>query len=37
MAKEYRKREEENELIKTFEENLRKKNHGFFDLKPTTK
>jgi hypothetical protein len=25
MAKEYRKREEENELIKTFEENLRKR------------
>src|SRR3954469_24894341 len=32
MAREYRKREEENELIKRFEDNLRKKKAGFFDL-----
>jgi tetratricopeptide (TPR) repeat protein len=32
MAREYRKREEENELIKRFEEHLRKKKSEFFDL-----
>ncbi|MGC3947232.1 MAG: hypothetical protein QM762_22415 [Chryseolinea sp.] len=32
MAKEYRKREEGNELIKRFEDHLRKKKAEFFDL-----
>ena len=32
MAKEFRKREEEEELIRSFEENLKKKSSGFFDL-----
>src|SRR5688500_17748678 len=32
MAREYRKREEENELIKRFEDHLRKKKAEFFDL-----
>jgi len=32
MAREYRKREEENELIKRFEDHLRKKKPEFFDL-----
>ena len=32
MAREYRKREEENELIKRFEDHLRKKRAAFFDL-----
>jgi hypothetical protein len=32
MAKEFRNREEENELVKRFEDHLRKKNVQFFDL-----
>src|ERR1041384_1066834 len=32
MSREYRKREEENELIKRFEDHLRKKKSEFFDL-----
>lgn len=32
MSREYRKREEENELIKRFEDHLRKKKAAFFDL-----
>jgi len=32
MSREYRKREEENELIKRFEDHLRKKKAEFFDL-----
>ena len=32
MSREYRKREEENELIKRFEDHLRKKKTEFFDL-----
>src|SRR5688572_33407722 len=32
MSKEYRKREEGNELIKRFEDHLRKKKAEFFDL-----
>src|SRR5918995_6375011 len=32
MSREYRKREEENELIKRFEDHLRKKKIEFFDL-----
>src|SRR5688572_17266462 len=32
MAREFRKREEENELIKRFEDHLRKKKVEFFDL-----
>src|SRR5690606_38756149 len=32
MSREYRKREEENELIKRFEDHLRKRKSEFFDL-----
>ena len=32
MSREYRKREEENELIKRFEDHLRKRKTEFFDL-----
>src|SRR6187455_3246479 len=32
MSREYRKREEENELVKRFEDHLRKKKSEFFDL-----
>ena len=32
MAQEFRKREEEEELIRSFEEILKKKSNGFFDL-----
>ena len=32
MSKEYRKREEGNELIRRFEDLLRKKKSAFFDL-----
>jgi hypothetical protein len=32
MAQEFRKREEEEELIRSFEENLKKKTSSFFDL-----
>ena len=32
MPREYRKREEENELIRRFEDHLRRKKPGLFDL-----